>query len=256
MGPLTALSRQLAVMGVDFRRFFASVRGLPKFYRDWRTYRAAGTGLPLSAAEMLPMLSDYQGQAGSANGHYWFQDMWAAKKILKRRPAKHVDIGSRLDGFVTHLLTADMPVVYVDILPLQTKTAGLSFFQDDATELKRFPDNSVESLSSLHAAEHFGLGRYSDPIDPLAHLKFMSALQRVLARDGRLYFAVPIGRERVRFNGHRILAASTVTSQFSQLRLLSFSYVDDEGELVENVAVGAAPALMHYGCGLFEFTKD
>ena len=85
-----------------------------------------------------------------------------------------------------------MPVTVVDIRPLKSSVDGLTFVQDDATELARFPTGSVHSLSSLHAAEHFGLGRYSDPIDPDACFKFMKALERVLAPNGRLYFSVPV----------------------------------------------------------------
>jgi len=31
--------------------------------------------------------------------------------------------------------------------------------------------SSAESIVLLHALEHFGLGRYGDPIDPEGHLK-------------------------------------------------------------------------------------
>jgi hypothetical protein len=247
---------RLPSMGLDFARFRRSLRGVPKFLRDMKAYRAAGGGLPLQSEELFPCLADYQESAGSVDGHYWSQDIWAAKKIHRRRPAQHVDIGSRLDGFVSHLLACEVPVLYVDVRALPIRTPGLTFVQDDATHLAQFLDNSVESLSSLHVAEHFGLGRYSDPIDPLAHLKFMSSLQRVLARGGWLYFSLPMGRERVQFNAHRILSPQTVLKQFDQLRLASFSFVNDVSEMHEDVPVQEAPTSLSYGCGMFEFTKE
>ncbi len=117
-----------------------------------------------------------------------------------------------------------------------------------------FPDHSVDSLSSLHAAEHFGLGRYSDPIDPRSCFRFMSSLQRVLRPGGRLYFSVPIGRERLAFNAHRVFDTRTVLSAFRELELVSFSFVDDNGAMHEDVELSVFPP-SEYACGLFEFTK-
>jgi hypothetical protein len=207
----------------------------------------------LSLLDMFPILSDRKDSAGIASGHYFHQDLWAASKIYERHPAQHIDIGSRLDGFVAHLLVF-MPVTVVDIRRLESNLPTLSFLQDDATELSRIEDNSVNSISTLHAAEHFGLGRYSDPIDPQACFKFMSALQRVLAPGGRLYFSVPIGRERVEFNANRVFAPKTVLNSFSSLQLVSFSFVGDDGHIYRDVDVMKIPEC-ELACGLFEFTK-
>ncbi|MGC8659537.1 MAG: hypothetical protein ACP5U1_10730 [Desulfomonilaceae bacterium] len=55
------------------------------------------------------------------DGHYFLQDLWAAKKVLaivsEREAYNHADVGSRLDGFVAHLLPY-CNVTYVDIRPL------------------------------------------------------------------------------------------------------------------------------------------
>jgi hypothetical protein len=187
------------------------------------------------------------------DGAYFHQDLWAARKIFQRNPEEHFDIGSRFDGFIAHLLTF-RPVTVIDIRPALSNLDGLTFIQDDATELSNFADDSVESMSSLHAGEHFGLGRYSDTVDPAATFKFMHHIQRVLQPGGRLYFSVPVGRERVAFNAHRVFAASTIMEEFGSLSLVSFSLVDDAGRLHEDVKPSMAEA-SEYGCGLFEFTK-
>src|SRR5258708_12219402 len=88
--------------------------------------------------------------------------------------------------------------------------------------------------SSLHAGEHFGLGRYSDPVDLAACFEFMDALQRVLKPGGTLYFSVPVGRERLEFNAHRVFGPQTIIDCFSKLQLVSFSYVGEGGPLSEN----------------------
>src|SRR5207253_10606962 len=62
-----------------------------------------------------------------------------------------------------------------------------------------FADRSVESLSCLHVAEHVGLGRYGDELDPEGTVKAARELQRVVAPAGRLYFALPVGRPRTEF---------------------------------------------------------
>jgi SAM-dependent methyltransferase len=199
------------------------------------------------------MLGDFDAPAGSARGEYFHQDLWAARKIHAARPAGHVDVGSRIDGFISHLLVF-MPVTVIDVRPLDDAVDGLTFIAADATTLDRFNDESIGSLSSLHAIEHFGLGRYGDPIDPNACFNAMRSLRRVLRPGGRLYFGVPIGRERLEFNAHRVFAPSTILRSLAPLRLLSFAAVNSEGRLTSD----SNPSdweNVEYGCGLFEFTK-
>ena len=232
-----------------------SIAGLPAFLSDWFKYQRLNSTptLRLRLKDAFPILTDRYASAGHAEGHYFHQDLWAAKKIFKASPGQHLDIGSRIDGFIAHLLTF-MPVTIVDIRPLVSKIDGLTYLQDDATSLSMLPTDSVQSLSSLHAAEHFGLGRYSDPIDPNACFAFINSLQRVLAPGGKLYFSVPVGRERVEFNAHRVFSPSTILKRFSLLRLESFSFVGDDGTLYPNTAPLELPA-SEMACGLFEFSK-
>jgi hypothetical protein len=78
---------------------------------------------------------------------------------------------------------------------------------------------------------------------------------RVLAPGGRLYFATPIGRERVEFNAHRIFALETILEAFAGLQLVSFSYVDADDQIHEDVHPGDFPRECEFACGLFEFAK-
>lgn len=245
------------LFGLNFARAVRSVQGVPKLIHDSIEYRnqAPPPSFRLSVRQLMPMLCDYRGSAGTAKGEYFHQDLWAARRIFRRRPQRHLDIGSRIDGFISHLLVF-MEVDVIDILPLDSRVRGLTFQRGDATSLASLEDNSIASLSSLHAAEHFGLGRYSDPVDAWAHSKFMSSLERVLSPSGFLYFSVPIGRERLEFNAHRIFDVNTVLTQFKSLRLASLSYVDAAGHLHEDVSPSDVSQEKSYGCGLFEFAKD
>jgi hypothetical protein len=247
--------RWARVFGVEPKRTLGNLQELSVFARDLVRYKRQNHLPAFKAAlrHLYPILDDRKRQAGETQGHYFHQDLWAARKIFARQPETHVDIGSRIDGFIAHLLVF-MPVTLVDIRPIEDPITGLNFVCDDATTLTRFPDGSLASLSSLHAAEHFGLGRYGDPIDPLACFRFMGALARVLEPGGRLYFSVPVGRERVEFNAHRVFAIETVLDAFKALELCSFSIVGDDGLLRENVDP-ASVAQSEFACGLFEFTK-
>jgi hypothetical protein len=250
------LSQASSLAGFDPGVLVRNARAMPRFLADLRKYSAAAVApeFRIRLRNIRPILNDWSGEAGNLKGHYFHQDLWAARKIYERRPAEHIDIGSRIDGFVAHLLVF-MPVQLVDIRPIESRLQGLRFIQDDATDLRRLENNSVDSLSSLHAAEHFGLGRYSDPIDPGACFRFMQALKRVLRPGGRLYFSVPVGRERVEFNAQRVFAITTILRSFEGLELVSFSWVGDDGDLREHSDATAVPT-GETACGLFEFTKS
>ena len=253
---IKVIHRTISMNGLNVMTIIFSIRGFIPFIGDLVKYWRNTTrdGLPIEFSNLFVVLADRYKSAGQARGHYFFQDLWAAKKIYSRRPARHVDIGSSVEGFVSHLLVFMDRVEVVDIRALESKVAALAFVQDDATHLNKFSDNSLESISSLHAAEHFGLGRYGDPVDPEAHLKFMSALARVLKPGGRLYFSVPTGVERLEFNAHRILSPFTVMNSFKTLDLVSFSLIKDDGYLYEETSMSEA-AQQDFGCGLYEFTK-
>lgn len=195
-------------------------------------------------------------EAGVVSSYLW-QDMWAARYIIRERPRVHYDIGSRLDGFITHLLSAGVDVTMLDIRPLPTRIARLSFVQADATNLDNITDNSLESLSALCSLEHFGLGRYGDPIDPMACFKCFDSIQRKMKPGGLLYISVPVGKEHLEFNAHRVFAASTIVNSFPEMELLEFSSCMKE-EYEENIPLDKYDDWDQYGgerFGLFRFRK-
>lgn len=233
----------------------ATFRRLPRFQRELHQYRqqAAGTRFALEKGTRAPILSDYDAPAGIARGHYFHQDLWTARRIFAIRPLRHIDIGSRIDGFAAHVLTF-MPLTIVDIRPLESQVEGLTFLEADATDLTSIPDDSVESLSSLHAVEHIGLGRYRDRIDADGWLKALGEMRRVLAPGGRLYLSVPIGRERVEFNSHRVFDPRTIIDAMAPLELAAFHAVDDADAMWMDADPDAFRTAA-FACGMFEFVK-
>ena len=51
----------------------------------------------------MPCLNDKSEDAGFVNSHYFIQDLYFAQKVFQNNPMKHVDVGSRVDGFVAHV---------------------------------------------------------------------------------------------------------------------------------------------------------
>lgn len=246
------VSSMLEHFGLSVDEFWRNIKRTPGFYRDLRDFRSAQAESSMPVERLIPMLTDVDEEAGVTGGHYFHQDLWAARKIFHRRPARHFDVGSSIAGFIAHVLVF-MDVHMIDIRPLSADVEGLQFIQADATDLAPIKDQTMDSVSSLHAAEHFGLGRYGDSIDPDGHLKFMSNLQRVLQPGGRLYFSVPVGRERIEFNAHRVLSPETVLNAFDGLELVSLDGVVD-GRYRESPDLDELEG-EEFACGLFEFSK-
>ena len=185
--------------------------------------------------------------------HYFWQDLWAARRIYESRIRFHVDVGSRLDGFIAHLLPF-CHVVYMDYRPAEIKTKNLQFVRGSILGLP-FQDNSIKSLSCLHVLEHIGLGRYGGPIQPNGHLDAAAELARVLAPGGQLLLGTPVGKEGLHFDAHRVFDPKTVLNAFSQLELNAFSLIDDKGEKVVTDNAMSHAKNCDYGCGLFVFEK-
>jgi hypothetical protein len=111
----------------------------------------------------------------------------------------------------------------------------------------------------MHTVEHVGLGRYGDEIDPDGDLKAMSELNRVLAINGNLLFAVPIGcKPRLQYNAHRIYTYDTIIEAFSNMELVNFAFIRS-GAANENTFMCVAEreniGEEKYGCGCFWFNK-
>lgn len=221
---------------------------LPRYLRDWRLFSKMGCRVPLR--DTYPCLIDHLPHT-PFDAHYFYQAAWLARRLAVDIPEKHVDIGS--DVRMINVLSAFVPTEFLDYRPLQARLSGLTCGSGNLVALSR-PDGSIRSLSCLHVVEHVGLGRYGDPLDPGGSNKALGELQRVMAPQGRLYLSLPVGRERVCFNAHRVFAPQTIIGTLSGLRLTEFSLVDDDGAYHESVSPDMA-AGMEYGCGLFIFER-
>ncbi len=236
--------------GAKVLRAAAVPTGAVRYARDRRTYRRMPGAEPLRWRDTFPQLGD-RIATSPFDHHYFYQDVWAARQVAAARPAQHVDVGSRVDyvGF----LTAICDVVFVDIRPLEVELDRLTSVAGSVLAMP-FADQSLTSVSCLHVAEHIGLGRYGDPLDPHGTRGAAAELQRVLARGGALLFSLPVGVPRVCFNAHRIHDPLSVIAMFDELELDGFSAVDDAGR----PHVDCRPddfVDSRYACGMFRFVR-
>ena len=249
--------RTLALFAVNFGvdpRSVRSSKNLPRFIREYRQFVATGG----TVGELHPVLGDYDAQAGSGSGHYFHQDLLVARFVHDAAPRRHIDVGSRLDGFVAHV-AAFREIELIDIRPLkQSAHERIRFLQADLMQPNPALETAADSVSSLHALEHFGLGRYGDAIDPDGHLTGFRNLARIVEPGGMLYVGLPIGAEtRVYFNAHRVFAPIEPPTWFeepSAFALERFDYVDDVGNLHLCTRPEDTPALAH-GCGIYSFRR-
>ena len=220
-----------------------------RYFSDWSRYAALPGAETLRFIDGYPCLFDRTATTG-IDGHYFYQDIWAFKLVLASGAPSHIDVGSR--ATLVGLLTAITRVTFIDIRPLLVHLENYNPLSGSILALP-FADHSVPSLSCLHVAEHIGLGRYGDSLDPAGTQKAARELVRVLAPRGNLYFSVPVGRSRVCFNAHRVHSPQQILDYFHDLELVQFSGIDKR-EFRQDIEPDDL-ANARYACGLFHFTK-
>lgn len=247
------LSTQL---GVDPRTTLRSLLSLPRFMRDYARFRSGYSG----RVELMPCLQDRHREGGATKKEYFWQDLLVARMIFAAKPHRHVDIGSSVEGFVAHVASfRDIDVF--DVRPIGAQIPGVSFMQADLMQPVPGKAGYCDSLSCLHALEHFGLGRYGDPIDPKGFELGLANMASLLESDGVFYLSVPIGIGRVEFNGQRVLDPRSVVQLAAQHSLkLSELIVIHRGGRIEMPGLDepnlADLARQRYALGIFIFHKQ
>jgi SAM-dependent methyltransferase len=208
----------------------AYLKGMPAFLKEYREIRhqSRERGADFPFGKPYPCLDDKGQESGVLAEHYFHQDLYVARKIFGNHPTRHVDIGSRIDGFVA---AKEFPLI-----------------------------DYCDSLSCLHALEHFGLGRYGDPVDYNGHLVGWENMHRMLKKGGKFYFSVPIGEQRIEFNAHRVFSIAYLLGLMEKrYDIDSFAYINDRQEFIADALLDEGSVHSNfgcrYGCGIFELTK-
>ena len=226
-----------------------------KYFLDYIKFKKQGGKVTF----FHPMLNDSVEQAGITKGHYFHQDLLVASYIYKAKPETHIDIGSRIDGFVAHVASF-RKIQIIDIRNLnKIGHENISFLKLDLTKNDN-PSLLSESVSCLHAIEHFGLGRYGDKIDPVGHIKAFNNILKILKKNGTLYISFPISKNNeTHFNSQRIFNPNDIFSwptDGNKIGLKKFDYVDSQGNLNLNTKISDVENIKEYGCGIYTFKKE
>lgn len=238
-----------------FYKMLRFLKNTPVFINDFIKFKRHNINkrFKLSLLNLKPILQEKTATT-NFEPHYIYHPAWAIRIIKKINPSFHIDISSTL-SFST-MLSAFIPVKFYDYRPAFLNLDNLESLRGDLNNLE-FKNNSVQSISCMHVVEHIGLGRYGDKIDYDGDLKAMSELKRVLAVGGSLLFVVPVGKEKIEFNAHRIYSYEQIINNFSDLELKEFSLVPDNFRET-GIIIDADSNLVkkqNWGCGCFWFIK-
>ena len=204
--------------------------------------------------KIVPALLDFSETAGSADGHYFWQDLICARWIFEESPERHLDVGSRIDGFVGHLLTF-MEVTLLDIRRNPMTLQGLRFIRGDAQDQLVDYENKFDSVSSLHSIEHFGLGRYGDTIQIDGHERGLKNISQCVSQNGKLYVSFPIGNQSIEFNSQRILDPLWPIEVLNGFELLEFVLIPWRGSPIFNSTPSKVNLDIRGQAGLYKFKK-
>jgi len=261
---LSSLNRSLLSIGMDLRKARNAVRGLPAYLQARRSFEKqmgkSHSGRDFGLRRNYPVFGEDAQSAGIASGHYFHQDLYIAQRIFAAQPKRHIDVGSRIDGFVAHVASF-RSIEVLDLRSLTTQAANIEFVQADLMDSGIAKDFQTDSLSCLHALEHFGLGRYGDQIDVDGWIRGLESLSLMLEPAGVLYLSVPSGREqRIEFNAHRVFSVPFLRSILVKwFEIVDFAFVDDLGNFhpdwTPNSPESEETFGANYGCSIWTLRK-
>ena len=112
---------------------------IPRFIIDIIRFKNSGGKIDF----ISPILGDNVQQV--VDKHYFLQDLYVAQQIFKNNPKNHLDIGSRIDGFVTHLASF-RKVNVLDLRPINIEHENIRFINEDLLKFE-----TKEILTLFHA---------------------------------------------------------------------------------------------------------
>lgn len=253
---LKKLATALSLIGINLRMMKESWGGLPRYLSNLR-YFSRLQNFSKWKLNIYPIFGD-RNSSSAMLGEYFWQDLFVATKIIEENPRRHIDVGSRIDGFVAHLACVRKVEVF-DIRPLEYQISNVKFVQWDLTGLSTDRVGISDCVSCLHTLEHIGLGRYGDNLDPDGWVKGIVSLTSLVALGGKLWISVPVGRQRVEFDAHRVFHPSTIIDAVNKhgMKLSKLFYFKD-CKIIESVDI--EKDINHlsqedYTLGIFLFTK-
>ncbi len=220
------------------------------FIRDYLNFRK------LSYIDhIVPILGEDKEKSSKIIKHYFSQDLLVASYIYKNNPKKHVDVGSRVDGFVAHI-AAFRKIEVFDIRYNNFQFKNIIFKKKDISKIDKSLINYCDSISCLHTIEHFGLGRYGDQIDPSGHIKGFKNLIKILKTGGTLYISFPVAdKNTIYFNSERSFNPKEILKWSNEVKLIKFDFIDDNEKIFLDANLEKFNKKVKYGCGIYTLKK-
>jgi hypothetical protein len=148
----------------------------------------------------------------------WVQD------AFKRYPIEGLDVvtmGSISPWYESMILVHGGRAHAIDYNPIVSQSKRVTTWTVDQWERERPRFDYALSISSF---EHDGLGAYGDPLDPEGDLKAMRKMKEIVNPGGIMLFAVPTGKDAIRFNSARIYGRLRLP-----LMLEGWDWIDSSG---------------------------
>ena len=251
---LRYIYKKFLIFGFDLK-ILLNLRYYPRFIKNKKRWLKNNGAI----THNYMILSDYHDSAGNNKGHYFHQDLLVAQSIFQNKPRRHIDVGSRIDGFVAHVASF-REIEVLDIRNLSNNYhPNIKFTKLDIMEEPK-DMGLTDSLSCLHAIEHFGLGRYGDLIDVDGHKKGLENMIKLIEPNGLLYLSFPIGeKDEIHFNAHRVFHPKSIFSFKNiseKIKLKRFDYIDDKDQLHSKIRIEDCPENLKYGCGIYTFVVN
>ena len=242
----------LTTFGIDLKKTYYLIKYLFKFLKDLSNFKKKGGRVK----NIYPFFENFTFNSSEFKNQFFHSDLLIAQKIYVQNPKNHLDIGSRIDGLVSHVASFRIldfiDIRSVDINPHKNiKTIKMDIIDNEIKNQKKYT-----SISSVGVIGHIGLGRYGDKIDPEGHLKAINNICNLCESNGVIYIMVPVGKNGVEFNSHRVFNPNEIVDLFknNNCNLIEFHLVDDYGELKIDFDPKEAVNL-NFGGGIFIFKK-
>lgn len=203
-----------AELGIDFYRIFLLPKSIKIYIRNYIFFKKQYNKYSNEkiSFELLPRLNDRNQLSGSYDNEYFLTDLFISQYIYANNLNINnlLDVGSRVDGFVSNVASF-RKINIIDIRNVPKELKNIKGKRLDMTgDYKSIPRERYDFITSIHAIEHFGLGRYGDPIDFNGHIKAIRNINKLLKINGTFFLGVPYSKEnKIIFDCHRKLTINT-----------------------------------------------
>lgn len=136
-------------------------------------------------------------------GYYGKIDLWF-RNLIEKHPIKGKTIaiyGSRFPWYEAICLNRGAIPFTIEFERPNCEDSRIKVMTHQEVEETKMKFDFALSISSI---EHAGFPFYGGPVDPIADIESMKFIRNHLKRDGKFFFSVPLGLDKVRWPNHRI----------------------------------------------------